>query len=183
MIDSGNLNIVDETGKIVGEETRENIHKKGILHREVHVWFYTLDGRIIFQHRAKNKDTFPDALDATAGGHVDLGMEWLDSAVREVKEETGISANPTNLKYITTVKSKAFDPATNNINNVIRKIYAYLYDGNITDLKGDPDEVKDFEWWDIDTVLNKNTDRNRIIPALLDADSLEIYRKIKRLIK
>lgn len=183
MIDSGRLNIVDETGKIVGEETRENIHKKGLLHREVHVWFYTSDGKIIFQHRAKNKDTFPDLLDATAGGHVDLGMGWLDSAIKETKEETGIAIDPANLKYIATVRNKAFDPTTNKVNNVIRKIYAYLYDDKIINLKIDLDEVQDLEYWDIDILLNKNADRSQIIPTLLDADSLRVYRKIKDLTK
>ncbi len=183
MTDSGKLNVVDDAGKIIGEETRENIHKKGLLHREVHIWFYTSDGKIIFQHRAKNKDTFPDQLDATAGGHVDLGMGWEDSAVKEVWEETGVVISQTDLKYITIVKSKTFDYATNKMNNVIRTVYAFLYEGKSENLKGDPDEVQDFECWEIDILLNKNADRSRIIPALLDADSLQIYRKIKGLIE
>jgi len=62
------LNIVDEEGNIVGEETRENIHKNGLLHREIHVWLYTPNREIIFQHRAKDKDTYPDLLDASVGG-------------------------------------------------------------------------------------------------------------------
>lgn len=41
MVDNRKLNIVDEDGNIIGEETRENIHKQGLLHREIHVWFYT----------------------------------------------------------------------------------------------------------------------------------------------
>ena len=55
------------------------MHKKGLLHPEIHVWFYTPDKEIIFQHRAKNKDTYPDLLDATVGGHVDIG-EYVDKA-------------------------------------------------------------------------------------------------------
>ena len=161
------------------------MHKKGLLHREVHIWFYTPDGKIIFQHRAKNKDTFPDQLDATAGGHADLGMEGQDSAVKEVQEETGVMIALTDLKYITMVKRKTFDQATNKINNVIRKIYAYLYEGKLEDLKdiGDSDEVQDFESWDIDVLLDKKSDKTRILPALLDEDSIQIYRKIKDLTK
>ena len=71
MADSRKLNIVDENDQIIGEDTRENIHRKGLLHREIHVWFYTPKSEIVFQHRAKNKDTFPDLLDATVGGHVE----------------------------------------------------------------------------------------------------------------
>lgn len=183
MIELGKLNIVDEAGKIVGEDTRENIHKEGLLHKEVHVWFYTSDGRIIFQHRVKNKDTFPDMLDATVGGHVELGMGWLGTAIKEIKEETGIGVVPADLRYIVTVKSRAIDPATNKINNVIRKIYAYLYDGEIINLKIDPNEVQGFEYWNFDTLLDAKADRSRIIPALLDVENLKIYQKIKDLIK
>lgn len=41
MADNRKLNIVDESANIIGEETRENIHNQGLLHREIHVWFYT----------------------------------------------------------------------------------------------------------------------------------------------
>lgn len=42
------LNIIDENGKIIGKDTRENIHQKGLLHREINVYFYTPNGEIIF---------------------------------------------------------------------------------------------------------------------------------------
>jgi 16S rRNA (adenine1518-N6/adenine1519-N6)-dimethyltransferase len=61
------LNVVDESGKILGEETRENIHRQGLLHKEIHVWLFTPNKEIVFQHRGKDKDTFPDLLDATVG--------------------------------------------------------------------------------------------------------------------
>ncbi len=32
------LNIVNENDEVVGEDTRENIHKKGLLHREINVF-------------------------------------------------------------------------------------------------------------------------------------------------
>lgn len=41
MADKRKLNIVDEAGEIIGFDTRENIHNQGLLHREIHVWFYT----------------------------------------------------------------------------------------------------------------------------------------------
>ena len=92
MADNRKLNIIDENGNITGEETRENIHKQGLLHREIHVWFYTPKGEILFQHRAKDKDTYPDLLDATVGGHVEIGADYESAALQELEEETGISA-------------------------------------------------------------------------------------------
>jgi isopentenyldiphosphate isomerase len=72
-MDNRILNIIDEEGNILGEATRQEIHEKGLLHGEVHVWFYTPDRQLIFQHRAKDKETWPDLLDATVGGHVEIG--------------------------------------------------------------------------------------------------------------
>ena len=61
------LEIVSKDNIVIGLETRKVIHEKGLLHREIHVWFITPDRKIIFQHRAKDKDTYPDKLDATIG--------------------------------------------------------------------------------------------------------------------
>ena len=84
MADNRKLNIIDEDGKIIGEETRENIHNRGLLHREIHVWFYTAKDEIIFQHREKDKDTYPDLLDATVGGHVEIGSDYENTALQEL---------------------------------------------------------------------------------------------------
>ena len=77
------LEVVDENDNIVGLETRVNVHKDGLLHREIHIFFITPNGEIIFQHRAKDKDTYPDKLDATVGGHVDPGMSYEETAIKE----------------------------------------------------------------------------------------------------
>lgn len=84
------LNIVDEDDNIIGQETRSEVHRLGLLHHEVHVYFITSNKEIIFQHRAKDKDFYPDLLDATVGGHVDLGDDYKETAIREVEEETGL---------------------------------------------------------------------------------------------
>src|SRR3989344_4969317 len=109
MPDGSRLNFVDENNNIIGEETRENIHTQGLLHREVHVWLYTPKGEIIFQHRAKNKDTYPDLLDATVGGHVEIGSDYENAALQELKEETGIQTEKDKLLFIEMVRNKSHD--------------------------------------------------------------------------
>src|SRR3989338_9985388 len=108
MPDDRKLNIVDEAGNIIGIDSRENIHQQGLLHRETHVWFYTPKGEIIFQHRAKDKDTYPDLLDATVGGHVEIGSDYLKTALAEVAEETGLKIAADDLRFITMVRSKNY---------------------------------------------------------------------------
>ncbi len=55
----GMLDIVDERGKVTGQDTRGNIHAKGLLHREIRVWFYTPNRKIIFSIAQKIKTPFP----------------------------------------------------------------------------------------------------------------------------
>ena len=84
------LEVIDENDNVVGLENRAKIHQDGLLHREIHIWFLTPKSEIVFQHRAKNKDTYPDKLDATVGGHVGPKMSYEETVVKECKEETGI---------------------------------------------------------------------------------------------
>ena len=183
MTDNRKLNIVDEGGEIIGEETRENIHNQGLLHREIHVWFYTPKSEIIFQHREKDKDTYPDLLDATVGGHVEIGSDYENTALQELVEETGIQAEKNNLTFIQMVRSKTFDTATSKTNNVIRAIYAYRYDGNLENLKIEKGKAIGFELWTIEKLFNISTeDKKRFIPSIFEKDNLEIFAKIKKLI-
>ena len=177
------LNIVDESGNIIGEETRENIHKQGLLHREVHIWLYTPKGEIIFQHREKDKDTYPDLLDASVGGHIEIGMGYEDSALQEMEEETGLKPDKDKLTFIQMVRSKTYDKATGMTNNVIRVIYAYRYDGKIEDLRVEKGKAIGFELWPLDKIFNiSEEDKKRFIPAIFEKDIQDIFRNIQKLI-
>ena len=92
------LEIVNENDEIIGKEIRKKVHQDGLLHREIHIWFITPNREIIFQHRAKDKDTYPDKLDATVGGHVDPGMLYDETAFKECEEETGIKPDTSKVK-------------------------------------------------------------------------------------
>ena len=140
------LNIVDERGNITGEDTRGNIHKQGLLHREIHVWFYTPNGEIIFQLRGGNKDTFPNLLDATVGGHVELGESFGDAALKEMEKETGVTAKISYLTLIETTRSNGtLDKATGNTNNAIRAVYAYKYVEPLENLQIEANKAGGFE--------------------------------------
>ncbi len=176
------LNIVDENGMILGEASREEIHKKGLLHREVHVWLYTPDGKVIFQRRAMTKDTFPGLLDASVGGHVELGMDFADTALKELEEETGIKAMAEDLIYLDQSHTTAHDPVTGTINNALRRSYAFCYRGEPETLRVEDGAGAGFEVWPIDKLLNiSDGDRGRFIPMMFDETRLALYRKMMQL--
>lgn len=182
MTSARKLNIVNEDGAIIGEATREEIHKKGLLHREVHVWFYTPRGELIFQHRAKNKDTYPNLLDATVGGHVEIGNDYESTALKELEEETGIRAVNKSLILITMMKNNSYDPLTGNTNNVIDAVYAYRYDGNVNDLKIGKGKAIGFEVWSFEKIFCINDhEKSRFVPRILGEEIVRILHVIQKM--
>jgi len=174
------LEVVDEDGKVLRIEERGKIHKEGLLHRETHVWLYTPDGKLIFQKRAKDVDTFPELLDATVGGHVEIGDDHLDTAIKEAKEEAGIDLKPEDLRFIKYIKTTSHDPVTGNRNNSIKAQYAVLYRGKVSDLKVEQGKAYGFEAYPIDRVLDPpESIKSNFIPVYFDQVFQDIFREIK----
>jgi len=177
------LEVINENDEVIGFETREKIHKEGLLHREIHIWFVTLKAEIIFQHRAKDKDTYPDKLDATVGGHVEPKMSYEETAIKECKEETGVDIDLNKLVFLRKMRKKSFDEATGLTNNTIRSQYAYLFEGSITDLQVEEGKSQGFEAWKIDDLSHlSESDKNKFIPLILDEDMLDIFNKARKIL-
>ncbi|KKQ28063.1 MAG: NUDIX hydrolase [Candidatus Magasanikbacteria bacterium GW2011_GWC2_37_14] len=185
MSDNKYLNIVNEAGQIIGEDSRENIHKNGLLHREVHVWFYTPQGEIILQHRGKNAETFPDLLYVTVGGHVEIGEDFEQAALKEVQEETGVKLKISDLVLVYKAHAPIdTDTVTHKINNTIRAVYVYCYRGAIKDLQTEKGVGQGFEVWPLTRILNiSNEDRIKLIFSILKEPALGILKKIQTMIK
>ncbi len=174
------LSVVDEDDNVIGEATRKEIHQKGLLHREIHVWFITPNGEIIFQHRAKDKDTYPDLLDATVGGHVEIGDGYEKTALKEIEEETGIRADSKNLHFLKKLRTRSEDNMTKTINNTVRAQYAYIFRGMISDLRVEEGKALGFEAWPIDELSNlSEEDRRRFIPLILAPGTLQLFQEAK----
>lgn len=178
------LEVVNEEDEFIKLETRKKIHQEGLLHREIHIWFMTPNRKIIFQHRAKDKDTYPDKLDATVGGHVDPGMSYEETALKEAAEETGIVPTNDNLKFVKKMYKKSFDEATGLTNNTIRSQYVYLFEGDIADLQIENGKAIGFEAWDIDSLPNlSESDKQKFIPLILAKDMLDLFKEGEKVLK
>ena len=100
------VDILDEQGNPTGEFClKSEAHSKGLLHPTVHVWLYTSDGRVLIQQRGKNKATHPLLWDVSVAGHVGAGEEIVTAAIREVKEEVGLTISETDLESLGTFKA------------------------------------------------------------------------------
>ncbi|MDD3693889.1 MAG: NUDIX domain-containing protein [Candidatus Pacebacteria bacterium] len=174
------LEVVDENDFVVRLEKRGIIHQKGLLHREVHIYFLTPHEEIIFQHRAKNKEARPDKLDATVGGHVEPGMSYAETAIKECREETGLNLHINDLVFVKKTRSESFDETTGMTNNVFRTYYAYLYKGDINDLKVEEGKSLGFESWSIDKLFRlSDKEKERFIPIIISEENLKMIQQIK----
>jgi isopentenyldiphosphate isomerase len=77
---------------VEGSVERDRAHAEGILHRSGIVFLKRSDGRVLIQHRSPSKRIFPDRYDASAAFHVTFGETYEEAALRELAEETGVSA-------------------------------------------------------------------------------------------
>ena len=177
------LNVLDEQGNVTGEATRHDVHQKGLLHGEVHLWFYTPDGQLIFQHRAKSKDAWPDLLDATVGGHVEIGDTNERTACKEAEEETGVHMSPDELVFLRTTITTYHDDVTGMVNHARRTAYAYRYAGKLEDLKIEEGKAVGFEAWAFDALKKLSQEEAaRFAPSVLDETGMAVIKQIKSLV-
>ncbi|MCD8335468.1 MAG: NUDIX domain-containing protein [Clostridiales bacterium] len=97
------LDIVDKAGRPTGLTVeRETAHREGIRHRTSHVWLLRRRGEtveILLQKRSQEKDSYPGCYDISSAGHIPAGVDFVPSALRELKEELGLDAAPEELVY------------------------------------------------------------------------------------
>jgi isopentenyldiphosphate isomerase len=128
------LGLVSKEDLVVGSAKRGEIHQLGLLHREVHVWFFDTNHNVFFQ-RSGDRSSSPGCLDATVGGHPDNGEDYLEAAIRETKEETGISVSAADLVLINKFRERTESKQKGTINNFWRSVYIYKNPISETDIK------------------------------------------------
>lgn len=85
------FDIVDDHDQVIGQCPRRMVHRDGHKHRAVHVFVFNSRGEIFLQKRSMTKDTSPGAWDSSASGHVDAGENYDICALRELREEIGLT--------------------------------------------------------------------------------------------
>jgi len=83
------LDIVDENDRLIGCDTRQNIHDQHLIHRGVHVFVLNSRGEILLQKRSEEKDYYPGYYDASVGAQVLARETYENAALRETQEELG----------------------------------------------------------------------------------------------
>ena len=155
------LDIVDENGQPTGQTVdREIAHEQGIRHRTAHVWIVRKnEGRIevLLQKRASNKDSFPGRFDTSSAGHIRAGDEPRNSAIRELKEELGITATADELKYtdkfVIQYEKEFYGKMFKD--SEIAFVFIYTKPVSIEDMTLQEEELDGAEWFEINYVYEE----------------------------
>ena len=153
------FDVVTEDGRPTGETvSREQAHREGIPHRTVHVWLVREDGRgghqILLQKRSREKDSYPGLYDTSSAGHIPAGDEPKPSALRELKEELGITAAEEQLVNIGRFRiqyEKVFHGRLFR-DNEVAEVYVYTEPVKTENLCLQASEVEEVRWFDLEEV-------------------------------
>lgn len=171
------LDIVNSQDEVIGTAERSVAHAEGLKIRLIYVWFYTPDGRIIMQRRSAYKRAHPNRLVSTVSGHVGAGVSYLDAAIRETKEETGVEVVSDELQQVSKVFKETHTPT--DISAAFRMSYMYRFTDRVEDLRIEPGEGAGFEAWEPQDLLNAlDNQPENFSPFMLHDASKEIIRKI-----
>jgi isopentenyldiphosphate isomerase len=85
------FDVVNERDEVVDRQSRREVHRLGLKHRAVHVLVFNSLGETFLQKRSMKKDREPGKWDSSTSGHVDSGEDYDACAVRELREEIGLT--------------------------------------------------------------------------------------------
>lgn len=150
------LDIVDENGIPTGEIVeRAFAHKNGIRHRTAHVWILRKRGtgvEVLLQKRSAIKDSFPGCYDISSAGHIPAGVDFIPSAIRELKEELGLEAAPEELIYRgqrSIYYEREFRGET-FVDNQVFNVYCLWRDIEPEDCMLQEEEVEEVRWMNLE---------------------------------
>ena len=170
------LDIVDENGVPTGQSVpRTTAHAEGLRHRTSHVWIVRRkNGRVqvLLQMRCAAKDSYPGCYDISSAGHIPAGAEFVGSALRELREELGVTAAPADLhecglrrfRFEAEFHGKPFK------DNQVSKVFCLWLDREAEDFAVQKSEIDYVKWFDLDeavAAVEQGTIPNCIFPEEL----------------
>lgn len=162
------------------------VHEDGSLHPTVHTWIVRSNNKsgydLLLQKRSACKDSNPGCWDISSAGHVGAGQGYLESAIRELKEELGIDAYPEQLCEVGTrrcgFESEFYGRPFRD--NELSTIYIYREPVEIKRLTLQESEVSEVAWMDYDECRKKVTEN--LFKHCIYEDELEIVGKALEII-
>lgn len=158
------FDVINEKNEVIGKASRDECHRKGLMHRGVFIIIVGSGKKILLQKRSMHKDLHPGLWTTSVSGHVDSGEDYEKAAKREMSEEIGIHPE---LEELFTSPFK--DISSGRIDYELDKIYFARHDGPFQIDEEEVEKVDFFSLDKIDKMINK---------GMLTPPSAEIFRRI-----
>lgn len=137
------FDVLDENGNKTGKiKLRSEVHRDGDWHKVVHIWILNNKGDVLLQRRCATKDSYPNMLDISCAGHLSVGDDSLNGAIRELKEELNLDIKPDDLQFIKTLKNSS-KYTEKFINNEFADLYILMTDKTIEDMNYQESEISE----------------------------------------
>lgn len=153
------LDIVDSHGQPTGKTVeREYAHTYGVRHRTAHLWLLRRVGdglQILLQRRCEEKDSHPGCYDISSAGHIPAGSDYIPSALRELKDELGLDANPDELIFCGQRRFFHCDVFHGRpfLDNQVSNVYCLWRDVEPEDLTLQTSEVSAVRWMPLEECI------------------------------
>lgn len=142
------FDIVDEENQVISKATRQECHNGSkLLHPVVHIHIFNSDKKLLLQKRCMDKDIQPGKWDTSIGGHIQSGEVLEDAVAREALEEAGIKIEFPHLVLLDTYVYES------DVEKELVHSYAYVYDGPITFQESEIDEMRFFDFDEVNDLI------------------------------
>jgi len=136
--------ILDRDGNLTGRTIEKGQPlKEGEYHLIVHIWIRNSKGEFLIQKRSSQVGAWP-GIWGVAGGSALSGESSLDAALREVKEELGLSFEPDTMRRLYSVRYKS----------VFSDLWFVCRDINLEDVRMQKEEVSEVKYACMDEILS-----------------------------
>jgi isopentenyl-diphosphate delta-isomerase type 1 len=159
--------VVDKDDQVIGKAKRNEVHgNPDLIHRVSHVLVFNTQGDLFLQKRSSNKDVQPGMWDTSVGGHVDLGEDYHQAALREIKEELGFVPEKIRFLY------KYFHH--NDFESEYVSTFCCIWDGSITINR---EEISDGRFWTLNEI------EERVFEQIFTPNFLDELHRYQRFIE
>lgn len=147
------LNLYDRSGNLLNEKGIRGENNNNLVGIVI-IFIQNSKGEFLIQKTSKNRNS----IYATTGGHVSYGDDFIETAVKEIKEELSINIDKNEMREINTYIRDYY----------IQKVYYVKKDIDIKNIKVQESEVDFVEWLSVDKInelINNNCFREGNIEA------------------
>ena len=160
------VDVLDSSGRPIGmRKSKSEVHRDGDWHGAAHVWILNRKGQILIQRRSATKENWPNLWDVSVAGHISAGEEPVEAALREAREELGVTLVHGECRYLFAVAEQV---ALNNgsyIDNEHHHVFLVEKDLDVGDLKFTDGEVAEVRFVELRKLqTNLTTDPSGFVP-------------------